>query len=383
MRLDLKTMAQGSTETLTAAIEAETAATEAQRGAEQVATAAEEQSAGANEAQAAVRQQAQSLEQGQIAAKSIARLAEELRSGGVTLSSAEQIAASSEELSATVQELSSAATEVMAAVDQISRGAQLQAAAAQQTSAALGQIESGARLAQRNAARAREQVEVAKTALGDGEAAVGRLALGMESAVAEVGGALAVILRLETMGRRIVAIVDEITLATVQTSMLAVSGSVEAARAGGAGRGFAVVSGDIRNLARGAGESVARIRETVLGVLDQIATLRRELEQVIAAAEVEAQNNRSVMSGFDKIKLEVEALREASGAISAGAEDILSAAMQTASGARQIAAAAEQASVATREAAAASAEQARSAEDLAAAIEEIASLADALRQENA
>ena len=89
-------------------------------------------------------------------------------------------------------------------------------------------------------------------------------------------------IRSETAGRRIEKIVDAIALMAVQTSMLAVSGSVEAARAGNAGRGFAVVSNDIRSLAREASQNVERAKDTVLGILDQIATLKRDLEQVVA-----------------------------------------------------------------------------------------------------
>src|SRR5690606_912847 len=64
-----------------------------------------------------------------------------------------------------------------------------------------------------------------------------------------------------------------------------------------------------------------------------------------------------------------------------GADQILSATVETADGARQIAAAAEEAGAASRQAAQASAEQARGAEDLAGAIEEIASLAAELRRD--
>ena len=74
-------LANGSQETLTAAIEAERAIQEAQKGAELVAGAAEEQASAASEAQSAVRQQAQSLEQGQVAAQSLASLSEDLRGG--------------------------------------------------------------------------------------------------------------------------------------------------------------------------------------------------------------------------------------------------------------------------------------------------------------
>jgi len=158
---------------------------------------------------------------------------------------------------------------------------------------------------------------------------------------------------------------------------------VEAARAGESGRGFAVVSGDIRNLARESSQSVARIKGTVTGILDQIASLRRDLEQVIAAAELEVQTNRGIMTALANLDAEVAALRAANLDISQGAEAILSAATQTADGARQIAAAAEEASAASRQAATASSEQARGAEDLAAAIEEIALLADELKQQHA
>jgi methyl-accepting chemotaxis protein len=345
-----------------------------------VAGAAEEQSAGAAQAQSAIQQQSQSLEQGQIAAQSLAALAEDLRANRIDASAAEQIAATSEELSATIQELSSAASQIMAAVDQINRGSQQQASATQQTSAALGQIETSARVAQSNAGIAEDRVGAAAAALKDGGAAVEGLIQGVTTALAETRASLDTIGRLEGVGRQIAANVDDIVLVAVQTSMLAVSGSVEAARAGEAGRGFALVSSDIRSLAREASESVGRIKATVTGILDQIGSLRRDLEQVIASAEIEVQANRSIAAALGKLDEDVAGLQTANRAITSGATAILEAVVQTAAGARQIAAAAEEAGAASREAATAASQQARGAEDLAAAIEEIASLADELKQ---
>ncbi len=172
-----------------------------------------------------------------------------------------------------------------------------------------------------------------------------------------------------------------ISLVVVQTTMLAVSGSVEAARAGAAGRGFATVSNDIRGLAREAAESAESIKDTVGGILDQIASVRRDLEQIVAAVDLEVQTNRSLQGAFAKVAEEAGALGEANREILHGADQILSATVETAAGARQIAAAAEEAGAAARQAAQASAEQARGAEDLAGAIEEIASLADELRRD--
>jgi methyl-accepting chemotaxis protein len=381
-RQSMSRLADGADGILTAALEAERAVSEAQRGAEQVASAAEEQSAAAGEAQVAVQQQAQSLDQGQTASRTLARLAEGLQSGDAGASAPEQIAAMAEELSASIQELSGASTEIMAAVDQISRASQLQAAATQQASAALAQIESSAGVAQRNAGSASEGVQALQTTLRESRAAVGRLIQGVSEGLDDSRSSLATVLSLDSVGRRITRIIDNIALVAVQTTMLAVSGSVEAARAGDAGRGFAVVSADIRNLAREASESIERGKESARAILDQIGDLRRDLEQIIGAAETEVQTNRTLLAALERLEGDVVALASSNAAILEGADAMLAAAGESATAARQIAAAAEEASSSSRQAAAASNEQARGAEDLAAAVEEIASLAEDLRQSN-
>ncbi len=379
MRHGMTALSAGSQTILTASIEAERAASEAQRGAEQVASAAEEQSAGAAEAQSALQEQTQSLEQGQTAAVNLAALAEQLRAGTAAAGASEQIAAMAEELSATIQEMSGAATEIMAAVEQINRGSQQQASATQQTSAAMTQIEKSAGLAKSNAATARQRVEEMDGALKDSRKAVESLIGGVTMALAETRASLIMIANLEAIGRRIDKIVDGIALVAVQTSMLAVSGAVEAARAGDSGRGFAVVSNDIRSLAREAAESADTVKETVRGIIDQISSVRRDLEQIINTAEGEVDKNQSLFGALETIEVDVAAMGAGSTIILDGAEAIMTAVGQAAAGARQIAAAAEEAGSAARQAASASSQQAQSAEDLAAAIEEIASLADELK----
>jgi methyl-accepting chemotaxis protein len=382
IRADMATLAESSHQTLTAALEAERAAAEGQRGAEQVASAAEQQSAAAAEAQAAVQQQTQSLEQGQLAAQRLAAVSEQLQSGRSGAALADEIAATAEELSASIQELSGAATQIMAAVTQISRGAALQASATEETAAAMAQIETTARQAKSSADVTGQRVAAIETALVSSRSAIEQLVTNVDAALADTRSLVGDIGRLEGVGRRIQKIVDEITLIVVQTSMLAVSGSVEAARAGASGRGFAVVSSDVRNLAREAAESVGKIKETVAGILDQIATLRRELDQLVVAGEVEVQNNRQTFAVMAQLDGDVAVLKTAGEAISRGAEEILVAVVQAAAGARQIASAAEEAGGAAEQASGASGEQARGAEDLAAAIEEIASLADELKRGN-
>ena len=374
---------EGSQAILTTAVEAERGATEAQKGAEQVASAAEQQAAGAAEAQSAVQQQAKSLEQGRVAARALAELTEKLGDRLAGEEVAEQISATAEELSATVQELSSAAGQIMAAVEQINSGSQQQAAATHEASAAFAQIEKSAKHAQTISSDAAERLRLLERDLRESGKSVERLVGGVGDALDGAQECMTAILRLETLARQIEKVIDAIALIIVQTSMLAVSGAVEAARAIDAGRGFAVVSNDIRGLAKEAGGQVERARDGVRGILDQVVTLKRDLEQIITRSEAEVQSNRAISSALQKVDRDIGSLVAANKAILDGAAEILSASGQSAAGARQIAAAAEQAGAASRQAATASTEQARGAEDLAAAIEEIASLADELKRQGA
>jgi methyl-accepting chemotaxis protein len=138
------------------------------------------------------------------------------------------------------------------------------------------------------------------------------------------------------------------------------------------------VSGDIRKLARDSAANAERARDVVRAMQDGIVTVRRDLDQVVSAAEVEVARNRGVLDRFATILTEMNDMRGASAAILQGSDAILAATREIRSGTEQIASVAEEASSAARQAAGAAQQQAQSAEDLAAAIEEIASLANAL-----
>ncbi|RDI57337.1 methyl-accepting chemotaxis sensory transducer [Microvirga subterranea] len=379
IRADVAQLAEGSQLILVASVEADAAIREAQRGAEQVASAAEEQAAAAAEAQRAVQQQSVALDQSQQSAQSLATLADDLQAGASGASGAEQVGSAAEELSAAIQEISGAAGEIMTAVDQISRGAQMQAAATQQANAAMEQIERATGSSRDVAGASVKRIDALATDLQENRAAMLRLATGVEGSLRETRAVIGLMEGLDQSGRRIEKIVDGIALVAVQTNMLAVSGSIEAARTGEAGRGFAIVSGDIRNLARDASDNADRIKDVVRLIRDQIAVVRRDLEQSTAVAEAEVAKNTLTAERLGAVEADVDEIRHGSAAILSGSDTILSAVREVRLGTQQIAAVAEQAGSAAAQAAAAARQQARGAEDLAAAIEEIASLADELQ----
>ncbi|MGH1569432.1 methyl-accepting chemotaxis protein [Methylobacterium sp. P31] len=382
-RSELGTVSEGAQAILAAAVEAETAVREAQRGAEQIASAAEEQAAAAGQAQQAVAQQVGALDQAQTTAQALAGLADDLTGSDSVQQRAEEVASAAEELSATVQELSGAAGEILAAIDQISRGTAIQSAAAQQSSAAMAQVERSAAVFSSNATTARESVAGIGATLRDVRSAVGTLADGVGRSLDETRACLARIGELEGSNRRIEKIVGSIALVAVQVNMLAVSGSIEAARAAEGGRGFAVVSNDIRALARDAAANADRILDTVRDIQDGVAAVRRALEMVVAASQTEAERNRALITTLAAVEGDVARLEAGSADVLSGADAIVIAAREGLKGSQQIAAAAEQADRASSEAATAARQQSKGAEDLAASIEEIASLADELQAEDA
>jgi methyl-accepting chemotaxis protein len=270
----------------------------------------------------------------------------------------------------------------MVAVEQISRGGQQQAAATQEASATTDQIEKGARTAKVNAATALERSRRTGAMLAEIRLTVDGLSAGVERSLATTRESLHLMEGLEEISRNVDRIVDSIGMVSIQTNMLAVSGSVEAARAGDFGKGFAVVSKDIRNLARDSGDKATQVKDTVRGIQVQIAAMRRELEQIMFAAEAENQKTLAILAGLDAVEKDMSEIGASSEQILAGADTILSSMQEAARGAQQVAAVAEEAGNAAVQAAAAAKQQARGAESLAAAIEEIASLAEAFQRRN-
>jgi methyl-accepting chemotaxis protein len=382
LRKEVGALAEGSQSIAVATLEAESAARQAQKGAEIISSAAEEQAAAAAEALRSVEQQAVVLDESQAASRSLSILAADLKSMSTSGAGADQLASAAEELSTAVQEMSGSATQIMTAVDQISRGSQQQAAATQEASAAMNQVEKTAQSFRESAATSLERTTRMDTMLGECRLQIAELSQGVARSIETLRRSLELIGGLESINRNIDKIVDGIGMVSIQTNMLAVNGSVEAARAGEFGKGFAVVSKDIRSLARDSGENAARIKDTVLTILGQIAAVRRELEAVIASAEAENQKTDAVLTSFDIVQKDVAQIAAGNGQIGSSAEAILGSMKEVAQSARQVATVAEEAASASAEAAATAKQQARGAEDLAAAIEEIASLAETIRQGN-
>ncbi len=382
LRKEVSGLAEGSQSIVVATVEAESAARQAQKGAEIISSAAEEQAAAAAEALRSVEQQASVLDESQAASRSLSALATDIAAISTNEDSADQLASAAEQLSTAVQEMSGSAAQIMTAVDQISRGAQQQAAATQEASAAMSQIEKTAQSFRQSSAASMERTQRMSAMIGECRSQIADLSQGVTRSMEATRQSLEFIAGLESLGANIDKIVDGISMVSIQTNMLAVSGSVEAARTGELGKGFAVVSKDIRGLARDSGENAGRIKETVRAIQAQISAVRRELERVIVAAEAENQKTGMILASFDVVQNDVAQIAAGNDQIGSSADAILASMKEVAQSARQVASVAEEAASASAQAAAAAKQQATGAEDLAAAIEEIASLAETIQRRN-
>ncbi len=83
--------------------------------------------------------------------------------------------------------------------------------------------------------------------------------------------------------------------------MLAISGSIEAARAGDFGKGFAVVSTDIRSLAKDSESNTEKINDTIEGMNAEISTVRDDWGSLLQKQDGEKERLDELVGEMDKI----------------------------------------------------------------------------------
>ncbi len=95
--------------------------------------------------------------------------------------------------------------------------------------------------------------------------------------------------------------VGSISNSIIQLNMLAISGSIEAARAGDFGKGFAVVSADIRNLAKDSESNTEKINDTIESMNAEIDTVRSDWLKLLASQEGEREQVGGLIHEIEKI----------------------------------------------------------------------------------
>lgn len=124
-----------------------------------------------------------------------------------------------------------------------------------------------------------------------------------------------IISRLSAQSKRIVEIAEVITSISMQTNILALNASVEAAHAGENGKGFAVVAGEIKTLSERTNTAAGEIEEIIAQVTENITG-------TVAAMEKNAVLTRDGMRNMEKMRHSAEQLSRSNSEISKHISDM-------------------------------------------------------------
>jgi len=250
-------------------------------GSQQIAQASSEIALSVEKTLNGIDIQSDALAQTEDDIKELSNLAEELKYSTDTMKSAEDIALSADTIGSSMEDIQTALEDVTNALNQIESSSQSTNQSALKNKelveagiVAAKDIDKLIEIARRNFDLLKVSFTGVRTTITEiRESFTGSITEG-NTAAAELG----VIVK-ET--KNVDKTVGNISNSIVQLNMLAISGSIEAARAGDFGKGFAVVSSDIRNLAKDSSSNTEKINDIVESMNSEIATVKNDWHNLL------------------------------------------------------------------------------------------------------
>lgn len=175
-------------------------------------------------------------------------------------SNIEGISSTTEELSASIEETAASSEEMSSSVSEIEKASESIAQKAQDSTATLSNMLSTAQDIQKNS----------KTSRNNAIEIYDRTKVNLRSAIEKSKA----VDQINILSGAILEI-------TSQTNLLALNAAIEAARAGEAGKGFAVVAEEIRKLAEDSKNTVAKIQDVTLTILESVNNLSSSSNEIL------------------------------------------------------------------------------------------------------
>ncbi|MCX6073803.1 MAG: methyl-accepting chemotaxis protein [Campylobacterales bacterium] len=248
-----------------------------------------------------IEMQSNSLMQTEEDIKELNNLSEELKYSTDTMKSAEEIAASADAISSSMEDIQSSLKEVTTGLNQIEAASQATNQSAITNKELFEQGVSASKDISKLIEIARRNFDLLKVSFADVKGQMTGIGNDFSASMIEGGsakGELDVIVK-ET--RNVDKTVGSISNSIIQLNMLAISGSIEAARAGDFGKGFAVVSADIRNLAKDSESNTEKINDTIESMNAEIDMVRTEWLKLLVNQEGERDQIVALVHEIDKI----------------------------------------------------------------------------------
>jgi len=245
--------------------------------------------------------QSDALSQTEDDIKELSNLSEELKYSTDSMKSAEDIALSADTIGANMEEIQSALEDVTTALNQIESSSHTTNQSVLQNKDLVAESLAAAEDIDALIAISRRNFDLLKTSFNTVKATVLEVKTSSGESIAqgnEAAKELGVIVK-ET--KSVDKTVGNISNSIVQLNMLAISGSIEAARAGDFGKGFAVVSSDIRNLAKDSGANTEKINDIVESMNSEINTVENDWNNLLNTQKREQDMLDTLIGEISKI----------------------------------------------------------------------------------
>jgi len=225
--------------------------------------------------------QSDALAQTEDDIKELSSLAEELKYSTDTMKSAEDIAMSADTISASMDEIQNSLGDVTSSLNQMEEASQ------NTNQSALNNkelVEAGlitAKDIDKLVEIARRNFDLLKVSFNEVKSSVIEIKSSFGDSIKEGNSAATELNVIVKETKSVDKTVGNISNSIVQLNMLAISGSIEAARAGDFGKGFAVVSADIRNLAKDSESNTEKINDIVESMNSEIDTVKNDWNDLL------------------------------------------------------------------------------------------------------
>ena len=245
--------------------------------------------------------QSDALSQTEDDIKELSNLADELKYSTDTMKSAEDIALSADTISGSMEDIQNALEDVTTALNQIESSSHTTNQSALNNKELIEAGIIAAKDIDKLIEIARRNFDLLKVSFTAVKNTVTEIREAFSESISKGNSAATELNVIVKETKNVDKTVGNISNSIVQLNMLAISGSIEAARAGDFGKGFAVVSADIRNLAKDSESNTEKINDIVESMNSEIDTVRSDWNNLLTSQGLEQSTIDTLINDIVKI----------------------------------------------------------------------------------
>ena len=253
----------------------------------------------------AIDAQAQAISQTEADLKDLNGYAEDLKYSTDTMKTAEDIASNADQIGAAMEEIQGSLKEVQVSLNEIEKSSQETNVSALNSKEKIDTAVDDANDIDALLEIVRRNFDLLKASFTDIKVILNQIKSNFLKSVEEGQGAETELVTIMKETRSVNKTVGNISNSIIQLNMLAISGSIEAARAGDFGKGFAVVSGDIRNLAKDSEQNTDKINDIVEMMNNEVNLVSEDWNSLLAGQQSETSLVDRLISEIEKVLIAI------------------------------------------------------------------------------